>query len=227
MGDLTGYTALHAMVAARKVPPGDANPPPEPSGNMTSLELVNKLALHGADLDAAIRKAPPDITLATCCRTIRVTPFLMASQTTDIEFMKVLAALGANPQLPNEDGSTALMLVGEKIGTEKEVLAAMQILLDLGVDIDAVNHNDETAMHFAAYKNRGAIIKFLAHKGANIDIWNRKNKYGSTPLAIAVGQRSRKSSAPQPKAEAAIREVMIAVGVHPPEKITTKAHQPH
>ena len=63
----------------------------------------------------------------------------------------------------------------------------MQLTLDLGVDIDAVNHNGETAMHFAAYKNRAEAVKLLADQGASIDVWNRENKYGSTPLAIAAG----------------------------------------
>src|SRR5207248_2550077 len=47
----------------------------------------------------------------------------------------------------------------------------------------------ETAMHGAAYKNLPGAVKFLADKGARIDIWNRKNKFGWTPLRIAEGYR--------------------------------------
>ena len=68
-----------------------------------------------------------------------------------------------------------------------------------------------------------ALIKLLADKGARIEVWNRENKYGSTPLAIAVGYRRPRSFRPQPKAEAAIREVMIAAGVTPPEKVAVTA----
>jgi hypothetical protein len=32
-------------------------------------------------------------------------------------------------------------------------------------------------------------LRFLADKGAKIEVWNRKNKYGWTPLMIAGGQR--------------------------------------
>ena len=218
--DPTGYTALHAIPGARRVPPGDDDPPPEPSGNMTSLEFVSKLAADGANLNARTLSAgavyPGRIKVGT-------TPFLMAAQTADVELMKTLSDLGADPLLTDEDNSTALMLAGGRTGTGEEVLAAMQLTLDLGVDIDAVNNNGETAMHSAAYKNRPETIKLLADKGARIEVWNRENKYGSTPLAIAVGYRRPRSFRPQPKAEAAIREVMIAAGVTPPEKVTVAA----
>ena len=218
--DATGYTALHAIPATRKVALGDANPPPEPSGNMTSLEFVRALAAHGANLNARIEKERPTIPVGP---KPGLTPFLMAAQTSDAEFMKTLADLGADPLLRDKNGSTALMLAGSRTGTAEEVLEAMQLILDLGADIDAVNRNGETAMHSAAYKNRPETIKLLAGKGASIEIWNRKNKYGSTPLAIAVGYRRPRSFRPQPKAEAAIREVMIAAGVTPPEKVTVTA----
>ncbi len=215
--DPTGYTALHAIPGTRRVPAGDDDPPPEPSGNMTSLEFVSKLAAHGANLNARIRKEgevnPDRVRLGT-------TPFLMAAQTADVELMKTLADLGADPLLKYELNRTVLMLAGSRAGTGEEVLAAMRLALDLGVDIDAVDDNGETAMHAVAYKNRPETIKFLADKGAAIEAWNRENKYGSTPLAIAVGYRRPRSFRPQPKAEAAIREVMIAAGVTPPEKVT-------
>lgn len=65
----------------------------------------------------------------------------------------------------------------------------MQVALDLGADINAVNNNGETAMHGAAYKNAPKAVEFLAAKGAKIEIWNQKNKQGWTPLTIAEGHR--------------------------------------
>ena len=59
-------------------------------------------------------------------------------------------------------------------------------------------------------------MKFLAAKGAKIDVWNREDKFGWTPLAIAVGYRFGNFK-PSPDTEAAIREVMIAAGVTPPQ----------
>ena len=107
---------------------------------------------------------------------------------------------------------------GEDAGTESEVLEAVQVLLDLGADVNAVDNNGETAMHAAAYKNLPKVVKFLAAKGARIDLWNRADKFGWTPLAIAAGYRFGNFK-PSPDTEAAVREVMIAAGVTPPETV--------
>ena len=113
---------------------------------------------------------------------------------------------------------------GEDAGTESEVLEAVQVALDLGADINAVDKNGETAMHGAAYKNLPKVVKFLAAKGAKIDVWNQDDKFGWTPLAIAVGYRFGNFK-PSPETEAAVREVMIAAGVTPPKTITAKTQQ--
>ena len=42
--DPIGYTALHAINNARRVPAGDADPPPDRTGRLTSLDLVRELA---------------------------------------------------------------------------------------------------------------------------------------------------------------------------------------
>jgi len=214
--DPTGYTALHAISTARKVALGDANPPPKPTGNMTSLEFINKLAAHGANLNARMKKGQRNWDSRQFKTWPGTTPFLLAVQTADIELMKTLTKLGANPLVRNENNKTALMLAGGTTGTEEEVVQTMQLALNLGVEIDAIDENGETAMHAAAYKNRPEVIMFLADKGARIEVWNRKNKFGVTPLAIAVGHRKPRGFRPQPKSEAAIREVMIAAGLTPP-----------
>jgi ankyrin repeat protein len=163
---------------------------------------------------------------------IGATPFMMAALTADAELMRTLAGLGANPLLPNADHSTPLMAAaglatrspGEDAGTEIEVLEAMQVALDLGADPNAVDNNGETAVHAAAYKNLPKAVKFLAHKGARVDVWNRPNKFGWTPLAIAVGYRFGNFK-PSAETEAAIREVMIAAGVTPPKTVVATTKQ--
>ena len=67
-------------------------------------------------------------------------------------------------------------------------------------------------------------MKFLAAKGARIDVWNRADKFGWTPLAIAVGYRFGNFK-PSPDTEAAICEAMIAAGVTPPKTVTAKTQQ--
>jgi hypothetical protein len=44
-------------------------------------------------------------------------------------------------------------------------------------------------MHGAAYKSLPKMIQWLADHGAREDVWNRRNKYGWTPLLIAQGYR--------------------------------------
>ena len=80
--------------------------------------------------------------------------------------------------------------------------------------MNAVDANGETAMHGAAYKNLPKVVQFLADKGAKIEIWNRKNKYGWTPLAIAEGHRPGNFK-PSAETIAAIQKVMLAAGVTP------------
>jgi ankyrin repeat protein len=195
-----------------------------------SIELVKKLAAAGADLNARmIRRA----NLAnTRFNELGATPFMLAALTADAELLKTLAALGADTKLGNADNTTPLMVAaglatrspGEDAGTEPEVLEALQVLLDLGADINAVDNNGETAMHAAAYKNLPEVVKFLASKGAKIELWNKDNKFGWTPLAIAVGYRFGNFK-PSAETEAAVRAVMIAAGVTPPKTVTAKTQQ--
>jgi ankyrin repeat protein len=228
--DLPGYTVLHAITAVRKPGVGDNDPPPDGSGSMTSIELVKKLVARGANLNARMTTKPN--LNNTRLNELGATPYFLAALTADAELMKVLAASGADPRLPNADNSTPLMAAaglatrspGEDAGTESEVLEAVQVALDLGADVNAVDNNGETAMHAAAYKNLPKVVKFLAAKGAGIDVWNQNDKFGWTPLAIAVGYRFGNFK-PSPETEAAVREAMIAAGITPPKTVVAKTQQ--
>lgn len=228
--DVPGYTVLHAITAVRKPGVGDNDPPPEGSGGMTSIELVKKLAAKGANLNARMTKKAN--LNNTRLNEVGATPFMLAALTADAELLRTLAGLGADTSLTNVENSTPLMAAaglatrspGEDAGTESEVLEAIQVLLELGADINAVDKNGETAMHAAAYKNLPQVVRFLAAHGARIDVWNTNDKFGWTPLAIAVGYRFGNFK-PSPDTEAAIREVMIAAGVTPPKTVVAKTKQ--
>jgi uncharacterized protein len=218
-----GYTALHMLVYVRQPGIGDNDPGPEGSGSMSSLEFAKKLVAKGADVNARITRR---VNLTnTRFHDIGATPYLQAAMTADAEYMKALVALGADPSLKNAEGSTALMTAaglgtrspGEDAGTEEEVLEAMQVALDHGADINAVDQNGETAMHGAAYKNLPGAVKFLADKGARIDVWNRPNKFGWTPLTIARGYRFGNFK-PSAVTVTALEQVMLAAGVIPPSE---------
>jgi uncharacterized protein len=193
----SGFTALHALTWVRKTNRGDdesGNPPPIGSGKLSSLELVEKLVDHGADVNARLKRGASGRGVLS---RVGTTPFLLASMTADLPYMKKLLELGADPKLPNADHCTPLMAAagigclapGEEAGTEDEAIEAVKLLLTHGNDVNAVDDNGETAMHGAAYKNLPKVVELLARAGAKIDIWNRKNKYGWTPISIAEGHR--------------------------------------
>jgi ankyrin repeat protein len=192
---IPGLTALHVITGVRKSGLGDNDPSPYGSGNMTSIGFVRKMAAKGADLNARMTKR---VSIGmTGLNTLGATPFFMAARSADAELMRVLAELGANPKINNADNATPLMAAaglgtrspGEDAGTEPEVLEAIQVALDLGNDVNAVDNNGETAMHGAAYKNYPKAVELLAAKGAKREVWDKPNKFGWTPLRIAEGYR--------------------------------------
>jgi len=213
-----GWTALHQVSWVRKTGvAGSNNPAPEGSGNMDGLEFVRKLVAKGAAVNVRVSKQPR--MGLTTLNAIGATPFLLAARTADFELMRVLAELGADPRLPNEDSTTPLMVAaglgtqnpGEDPGTEPEVLEAVKVALELGNDLNAVDKNGETVMHGAAYKHVPSVVQFLAAKGARIDVWNHQNKNGWTPLKIAEGVQRGMNIVSSPPTAAAIRQVMEGV----------------
>ena len=212
-----GYTALHQVSWVRKAGiAGSNNPAPQGSGNMDSLTFVRTLVAKGADVNARVTKRPQ--MGVTTLNSIGATPFLLAARTADAPLMKLLAELGGNPLLTNEEGSTPLMVAaglgtnapGEDPGTEPEVLDAVKVALDLGNDLNAVDKNGETAMHGAAYKHVPSVVKYLAERGARIDVWNRPNSKGWTPLKITEGVQRGMNIVSSPATAAAIRDVMAS-----------------
>jgi ankyrin repeat protein len=213
-----GWTALHQVSWVRRAGiSGSNNPAPEGSGNMDSLEFVRKLVAKGAALNARVTKKPA--MGVTTLNSIGATPFLLAARTADAELMRLLAQLGADPLLPNDDKTTPLMVAagvgtqapGEDPGTEPEVLEAVNVALELGNDLNAVDKNGETVMHGAAYKHVPTVVRFLAEMGARLEVWNRPNEKGWTPLKIAEGVQRGMNVVSSPPTAAAIRQVMAAV----------------
>ena len=187
---------------------------------MDSLELVTKLVEHGADVNArlAVRRGN-----ATTLKKLGATPFFLAARTADAQLMRLLAEFGADPLLCNESNTTPLMAAagvgvkspGEDAGTESEAIEAVKVALEWGNDVNAVDDRGETAMHGAAYKYLGGVVQLLVENGANIKIWNQKNKSGWTPLRIATGVRRGANIRTSPETAAVICKVMIAAGVSP------------
>jgi ankyrin repeat protein len=218
----SGFTALHTLSWARKPNRGDeedGDPAPIGSGSLSSLQFVGKIVRHGADVNARLERGRSGIGVLS---RKGATSFLLAAKTADVPLMRELVKYGADPRIPNAQRCTPLLAAagvgtlapGEEAGTEPEAMEAVTLALALGNDVNAVDDNGETAMHGAAYKSLPRVVQLLADKGAKVETWNRKNKYGWTPLAIAEGHRPGNFK-PSPETIAALHRVMRAAGVSP------------
>jgi len=220
-----GFGALHMVSWVRKPNRGDdeeGDPPPIGSGKISSLEFVKGMVALGANVNLPLKKG---VSGRGILNKAGATPLLAAASTADIPLLRTLVELGADPLLPNAQRSTPLMAatgvgVGapeEAAGTEPEVCEAVEMLIKLGADVNAVDNKGETAMHGAAYRNHPKVVQLLADRGAKIEVWNRANKTGLTPLVIAEGHRPGINFRPSPETVAALHRVMLAAGVTPPK----------
>ncbi len=223
--DRCGFTALHAITWVRKPLRGDGDPSPIGSGKLTSLELIRSLAAHGADVNSRHTKKHAG---GSGLNRNGATPFVLAAETGDIPLLQLLIELGSEPRLSNADNSTPLLAacgVGvlgngdDSAGTEEEAIQAVSLLLELGADINALDDNGNSAMHGAAYNSWTKLVQHLADQGADINVWNRKNKRGWTPLLIAEGHRPG-NFRPSAETIVAFHRVMRAGGVEPPNAET-------
>jgi uncharacterized protein len=120
--------------------------------------------------------------------------------------MKLLLTHGAEPNTHMKNGNTALMLAAglgyrdgnmavptKDRGTPQEAIAAIQICLDHGADINAVGANGDTALHDAVSGRGGLdIIRYLVAHGASLQA---KTTRGQTPLEAAHASRRGRSAA--------------------------------
>ena len=222
--DRTGFAPLHAMSWIRKPERGDnerGTPPPRGSGDLSSLDFVRVLVAHGAEVNH--RKGTSGVGRLRIS-TADTTPFLCAAATADVDYMKLLLELDADPKATNALQQSALMMAagiderpeGDGPALPEEHLAAVIYVLSLDVnDINATDKNGQTAMHAAAYKSLPRVVKLLDQRGADIDVWSRKSKQGRTPLSIAQGFRPGNFK-PSFETVAAIKQVMLSHGVQPP-----------
>jgi ankyrin repeat protein len=219
----TGFTPLHTIPGIRKPDSSDISDPAPVigSGNLSSLEFVRQIVKRGANVNLRLPKGTPKLSnTSSFVGTEGATPILFAADREDVALMKLLLELGADPLLPNAAGTTPLMAAAgvgtaepqEEAGEESEALEAVKMLLDLGADVNTVDQNGDTAMHGAAYNISPLVVKLLAERGADPQIWKNPNKAGGTPLFIAEGYITRLPRPDAPTIEA-ITKLMRAAGI--------------
>jgi ankyrin repeat protein len=198
LADDTGRTALFSAVDFHTMPQSNRPAPDETHEQLTSLDIVKKLLDNGANVNAQLKKQQPyrvkldrgDDTMLTT----GTTPLLRAAKAGDVEVIQLLLAKDADPKLANRNGINPVMAaagLGTKEEdtsgrrkTEPEAIESIKLVLDAGVDINAVDTRGQTALHGAAEKGNDQVVKFLAERGAKLDI---KDKQGKTPLDAALG----------------------------------------
>jgi ankyrin repeat protein len=164
----------------------------------TALDIERMLLERGADTNAQLlRIAPYRAKLDRGNDTVLgkdTTPLMRAAKAGDLDSMKLLLEHGADPTLTTSRGVNALMLAAGlgtteqdttgRFKTQDEAIAAIDLLLQHGLDIDAVDGRGRTALHGAALQGYDEVVEALANRGATLDL---EDKDGFTPLDTALG----------------------------------------
>jgi len=187
-----GWTALHQLVWTRRpnTNKNQHNPSPRQSGRVTDLELVRALARHGSDVNARQTKEPRNGYRNKLNR-VDATPFLLAAQVVDLELMRLLLDLGADPLSTNEDGTTALLAAAgvavwpnETAGSKEEAFDAVKLMIELGDVVTTIDAHGDNALHGSVMRGSKELTLFLLEQGAEL---NHENECRWTPLTIAQG----------------------------------------
>lgn len=185
--DFWGRTPLWAAVEHRNL---DMNTKEfdEPVSNFVDREallpVIKRLLDAGANVNAQTREVPPPRKWLYALNDVSwvdytgQTAFIRAAFSGDVTTMKLLLEYGADPNLATHAGTTALMAasgVGWVVAqtyteSTENLLAAIQICLDLGADVNAVNSMGLSALLGAANKGGDELIVALVENGADLTV---------------------------------------------------------
>jgi len=185
IADSTGMTALYAAVDMHTLGPMLSRPGPKVTDKLDAADLVGKLIDH--DANANVRLKRPIIgrhhDSGDAAMGEGTTPLIRATKNVDLPVIQLLLEGGADPSITQKDYSTPAM-VAIKGTSEANALEAVKLFVEHGADVDAFNAAGQTALHVAAGRGSDNVIRFLASKGAKLDM---KDKQGHTPLDVALG----------------------------------------
>ena len=184
--DFYGRTPLWAAVEYRNLDMNNRTEDSPTTNNVdreASLPLIRLLLEKGANVNARTREVPPSRKWLYALNDVSwvdytgQTPFLRAAFSGDTMVMRLLLEHGADPNIPTQGGTTALMAasgvgwVVQQTYTESmpSLLEAIKICLAHQADVNAVNSMGLTALLGAANKGANDIIRLLVANGARLD----------------------------------------------------------
>jgi uncharacterized protein len=231
-----GWTPLYIATDNRNIEGGDY---PTRKPDMDHLDYIKRLFASHADPNVRMHSSTETRTIFThqWLQEEGATPFLRAAQSGDIVLLKLLLAHGADPKIPTDFGDTALTAAGgigwvEGVTYErspKENLEAVKLLLDLGLDPNAANHDGRTALMGAAHKGRNDVIQLLVDRGAKVDARDHGSRDTGNAASKIAGHRFQvldyseglvrvgvQSAIPHPETAALIRKMLADRGLPVP-----------
>jgi ankyrin repeat protein len=178
-----GWVPLYLATDNRNIESGDY---PVRRGDMDHLEFIKLLLDKGANVNARMKDSTETRTVFTnqWLDENGATAFLRASQSGDVELMKLLLSKGADPKI-NTVLNVSPLHVAAGIGwvegityewSKEQTFEAVKMLLDLGLDVNLQADTGRTAMHGAAHKGRSDVVQILFDRGGRVDV----RDYGNT-----------------------------------------------
>ena len=172
--DANGFTSLHHA-----------------AWNRNGVDIVTLLLAHGADPNVRLWQERRNAYTDTGVGLQGATPFLLAAEISSLGALRALVDAGADPLISTEQTTTPLILAAGG-GTDfarprspeeqEDALETVELLVELGVDVNAAGEFGWTALHAASYQGLNDVIQFLASKGATLDAMDG---FGQTALSIS------------------------------------------